>query len=515
VAFLVTAIVGVALAVGSSPSERGSRDRVRKPAVAGSFYPHQPEKLRETVLESLKSARKEQFTEPVRAIIAPHAGYYYCGRSLASAYKQIEGASFTYDTVVLIGPSHRVATKAAALSSADSWETPLGPVPVDTRLSRRFVEQSSRLEFDDGAHLEEHSLEVQLPYLLAAADRKPFKIVPLLMNSPDPMDHELVARTLVELAANPRTLLVVSTDLSHYPTANAAEKVDRRILDAVCSLNAQTIVEENRKLMKEGYPGLSVTMCGLPAVLCLALAAKGLGVTQAKVVSYTHSGMVAGDNQRVVGYGAVVFTGSGKGASNKESDPMMITFSNESRQELIRMAAAAVRAAVEGEWVSYDPTDNPELQARAGCFVTLKNKGVLRGCIGRFTSDDPLWKTVREIAISSATRDERFMLDPIKPSEVPHLEIEISVLSPMRRVRDPMKEIQLGSDGIVIEDQGRSGTFLPQVATETGWSLEEFLGHCSRDKAGLGWEGWKNPRARIYSYTVTIIQDEKTHRGNR
>jgi AMMECR1 domain-containing protein len=85
----------------------------------------------------------------------------------------------------------------------------------------------------------------------------------------------------------------------------------------------------------------------------------------------------------------------------------------------------------------------------------------------------------------------------------------------MRRVRDPMKEIQLGSDGIVIEDQGRSGTFLPQVATETGWSLEEFLGHCSRDKAGLGWEGWKNPRARIYSYTVTIIQDEKTHRGNR
>ena len=159
------------------------------------------------------------------------------------------------------------------------------------------------------------------------------------------------------------------------------------------------------------------------------------------------------------------------------------------------MARGAAKAAVEGSWVSYDPSENPELQVKAGCFVTLKNDGVLRGCIGRFTSNEPLWKTVREVAVSSATRDTRFSHNPVLPAEIPHLEIEISVLSPMRKISRPLEEIELGRDGIVVEDHGRSGTFLPQVATETGWSLEEFLSHCASDKAGIGRQGWKSPTA--------------------
>lgn len=152
--------------------------------------------------------------------------------------------------------------------------------------------------------------------------------------------------------------------------------------------------------------------------------------------------------------------------------------------------------------------ETPELQIKAGCFVTLHNKGMLRGCIGTFTSDKPLWKTVAEIAVSSATRDVRFAGNPITNSEVPELDIEISVLSPLRTVNDPLKEIVLGRDGIIISDKGRSGTFLPQVADETGWTLEEFLGHCARDKAGIGWDGWRSPSARIYAYTVTIVTEK-------
>jgi AmmeMemoRadiSam system protein A len=206
--------------------------------------------------------------------------------------------------------------------------------------------------------------------------------------------------------------------------------------------------------------------------------------------------------------GTSIVKDSDKAEQGMEAVPMTLGFSENSRKELISAVIDAVRAAVNGKKVSHDAVENIELQVKAGCFVTLKNHGRLRGCIGRFTSGDPLLKTAREMAVASATLDERFRHDPITPAEVDQLEVEISVLSPLRRVSDPMKEIELGRDGILIRDKGRSGTFLPQVATETKWSLEEFLGHCSRDKAMLGWDGWKSPSAEVFAYTVTILGEQ-------
>ncbi len=513
---LITVLVFSHLSIVSAGEPSGAvvkYEKIRRAAVAGMFYPGDAETLRRTVDESLKAAKKQEFAQPVKAILSPHAGYQYCGTTLASAFKQIEGSSFNYDTVILIGPSHRVPTKAGGLSSADAWETPLGVVPVDTALSRQFVAKNSRIEFDDNAHMQEHSLEVQLPYLLTVAGGKPFKIVPILTNSPDPSDSEILAQALADLAANPRTLIVISSDLSHYPPSATAESVDKAILDAVKSLRVSNIADENRKILKAGHPGLSVTMCGLESVLCVVRAASRLGLSEARVVNYTNSGMAGGDNRRVVGYGAMIFTGSGKQGKAGQSSPINVTFGEESRQELLAMARGAAKNAVEGSWEPFEPSENPELQVKAGCFVTLKNNGVLRGCIGRFTSNEPLWKTVREVAISSATRDTRFLHNPVTPAEIPQLEIEISVLSPMRKISRPLEEIELGRDGIVVQDQGRSGTFLPQVATETGWSLEEFLGHCAGDKAGIGWQGWKSPTAQIFAYTATIIEEKKEHTG--
>jgi|GEM_PF-3634487 len=206
---------------------------------------------------------------------------------------------------------------------------------------------------------------------------------------------------------------------------------------------------------------------------------------------------------------------AGQEAPAKAAGPLEIVLDHDSRNELLSMARGAVNAAVSGEWVSFSPTANPQLRVRAGCFVTLKNRGELRGCIGRFRSDQPLWKTVRELAISAATADPRFASRPVKPGEVPALEIEISVLSPLRQVFRPLEEIRLGQDGIVVSDRGRSGTFLPQVATETGWSIEEFLGHCARDKAGLEWEGWQSPTARVYTYTAIIFSGKGDGNGEK
>lgn len=505
-AILAAAAIACSLVAGpAAAAEKG--ERIRKPAVAGMFYPADPKALRNIVVKWLNAASLEKLSHPVKAVMAPHAGYNYCGSTIAAAFKQIEGPRFVYDTVVMIGPSHRFPTKAAAVSSANAWETPLGKIPLDTEMARRFTETSSRVEFDDRAHAWEHSLEVHLPFLQVAAGEKPFKIVPLVTNSSDPVDQQTVADALIQLAADARTLIIVSSDLSHYPDGKTAEWVDKKILGMVTSLNAEALLAENRKIMGMRLKGLSVTMCGMDATLSLLRAAGGLGIDRAAVVSYTHSGMSAGDTDRVVGYGALLFFRGGKGASVSKAGAFELKFSPDSVRELLTSARECAKAAVEGRWVSYEPSGNPELLVRAGCFVTLKNQERLRGCIGRISTDKPLWKTVREMAVAAATMDDRFRNDPIKPGEFSQLKVEISVLSPLRRITDPLKEITLGRDGIVIRDKGMGGTFLPQVAVETGWSLEEFLGHCARDKAGLGWDGWKTPTAQVYAYTATVIHE--------
>lgn len=277
----------------------------------------------------------------------------------------------------------------------------------------------------------------------------------------------------------------------------------------VLGTDAEKLARTDKKILKAGHPGPACTMCGLDAVHCLLDAAKGLGIDRASVLRCTHSGMAGGGTDKVVGYGAMVFTGSARKKVSQTFEPMTVELGTEARKELFAAAREAVRTIVQGKPVSFRPARSEELNVKAGCFVTLKNKGRLRGCIGTFTSDDPLWKTVPEMAMAAARRDPRFRADPITAEEVPELDIEISVLSPMRRVTDPLRELQLGRDGILIRSRGRSGTFLPQVAVQTGWTLEEFLGHCSRDKAGLGWEGWKSPDARVYGYTATVLHESR------
>jgi MEMO1 family protein len=497
-------------AVDDSGARTGA-EKVRKPAVAGAFYSVYPKILNQQVAESLKKAKEELNVGGVKAIMAPHAGYMYCGASMAAAYKQVQNDKFRYDTVFLMGPCHGFPTKAAAVSSADSWDSPLGRIPVDTALAKQLVECDKRIEFDDRAHMNEHCLEVQLPYLIHASGGRPFKIVPVLTNSRDPKDHEILAKALVKVAGKPGTLIVLSTDLSHYPSADSAEKVDRAVLGAVKSLSVESLNRENDRILKEGHAGLSVTMCGLEPASVLLLAALDLGITTAAEVSYTHSGMVSGEIDRVVGYGAMVFAGKTE-PSKEGTGPIEMKLSDKTQEELIQIARSAVKDAVEGKSGKREPNNNPELQVMAGCFVTLKTKGQLRGCIGTFSSGDPLWKTVGDMAASSATGDPRFRDEPITSDEIPRLDVEISVLSPLKLIRDPLKEIRLGIHGIVVEGRGGRGTFLPQVATETGWSLEQFLGHCSRDKAGIGWDGWKSPKTKIYIYSATIIHESKTEK---
>lgn len=181
--------------------------------------------------------------------------------------------------------------------------------------------------------------------------------------------------------------------------------------------------------------------------------------------------------------------------------------SENARSTLLTIARQTVEAVVRGEPVPQFDVDDPELAGEQGAFVTLKTNGKLRGCIGCFVAHDPLWRVVQQKAIDSTTNDPRFLGMQLRPEELPGLDIEISVLSPLRRIRDPLKEVELGTHGIYISDGWRAGCFLPQVATETGWSKVDFLRHCCAGKAGLPQDAWKDPRVQVSVFTAEILSE--------
>ena len=174
------------------------------------------------------------------------------------------------------------------------------------------------------------------------------------------------------------------------------------------------------------------------------------------------------------------------------------------RQTLLKVARDTIEAVIRKEPSQKPESDDPELNSPCGCFVTLKNRGRLRGCIGRFISDGPLIELVAEMAKSSATSDPRFFADPIRPRELSQLDVEISVLSPLKRTDDPLS-LRLGVDGIYIKRDRLSGCFLPQVATETGWGKEDFLSYCCAHKAGLAADAWKDPTTEVYLFTAEVF----------
>ncbi len=177
------------------------------------------------------------------------------------------------------------------------------------------------------------------------------------------------------------------------------------------------------------------------------------------------------------------------------------------KQTLLKVARDTVEAVIKGTTTEAPQSDDPELNAPCGCFVTLKNHGRLRGCIGQFTSDSPLIELVGQMAKSSATGDPRFFADSITAGEIEQLDVEISVLSPLEKTDEPLS-LRLGVDGIYIKRGHTSGCFLPQVATETGWSKEEFLSYCCAHKAGLAPDAWQEPETEVYLFTADIFGAE-------
>jgi len=490
-------------------SAGANRQSVRKPAVSGQFYPGDPAKLRAAVDCYLKDA-VTPFSERPIAIISPHAGYIYSGQICADAFKQAAG--YDYDLVVILGTNHTTAGfGGVSIYNGKGYETPLGVAEIDQELASRLIASDENFTFKPEVHEREHSVEVMLPFVQTLWPEA--KILPAVVGTQDLNLCTRFGESLARELANRKALIVASSDLSHYPEYEDALATDRNTIEAIMKMDPASLKSAVRKQMGENVPNLATCACGQGPIMTALAAAKRLGATGAEVISYANSGDTAlADRNRVVGYSAVALvTGSESksaavyGPSSQEITETT-TFTEEQKRALLTLARKSIHQLLISDTAPLARDFDPVLEEKKGAFVTLTENGNLRGCIGHMAEDLPLCQAVGLCALQSAFADRRF--NPVQLDEMKDIDIEISVLTPYHQVNG-IDDIVIGRDGILMKKGGHSAVYLPQVAVEQGWDLEETLDHLCR-KAGLSAGDWKKG-ATFYTFQSIIFSESELH----
>ena len=442
---------------------------VRPAAVAGAFYPGRREDLVASLagLFASAGASSRPNASAPKALIAPHAGYIYSGGVAASGYACLAPVASQIKRVVLLGPAHRVAVRGLALPGVTAFETPLGTVSVDTQTAVRIADLP-QVGTSPEAHALEHALEVHLPFLQTVL--KNFIVLPLVVGK---ATAEEVAQVLDRVWGEDDTLLVVSSDLSHYLGYRQAQAMDQETVRAIIA-RQPTLTQQQA--------------CGAIPMNGMLLAATRHGLTP-ELIAMCNSGDTAGDRVRVVGYASFGFYPQAQGA---EVSPGEV---------LIPIARSAI-----GNMFGLDfdtREDHPFLHAQGACFVTLTRAGRLRGCIGTLQAHRTLLQDVIANAKAAAFLDPRF--EPLTATEFKTTRVEISLLTPPEPLAfadqdDALAQLRPGIDGIILAHGNKRGTFLPQVWEQLP-DPQSFFAHL-KQKAGLPADFWAED-LRLLRYTVT------------
>jgi len=472
----------------------------RLPAVAGQFYPADPAVLGKTVDQYLDKAPTHQLPGRLIALLVPHAGYEYSGALAAEGFKAITG---NYMTFVLLGTAHHVGLKGAALIAHGSFRTPLGAVPIDEELAARLLRESSVFEERTDAHAAEHSIEVQLPFLQKRFHN--FKIVPIVMNNEDPVAMRPIGEAIARAIKGKNVLLIISSDLSHYPPRDIARRADLTLLRALERLDPDYLESTAEMLVGRREAGLETAACGLAALEAGVTAAVALGADRAVLLNYANSGeIVPATEGRAVGYGVVALVKSGRPARKA------FVLDEVSRTRLLKAARESIAEGQSGQNYSFGPLmENRELNLPAAVFVTLTEEGHLRGCIGTTVPQSGLWDAVRYFARQAAFGDPRFR--PLESSELPRTHIEISILSAPDRISDA-GAIVPGKHGVIVRRDGHSGLFLPTVWEQIP-DKTNFLSELCEQKAGLPRDCWKDPTVELQVFTSDVFGEPGPPKG--
>ena len=474
-------------------NEQGSQTPVVRPATqANRFYVGNPQQLAQEVDSFLNLHRGSPTYSNLAAIIVPHAGYYFSGNVAATAYQSIDPQK-QYKRIFLLGPSHHEWLNGASVNTeADYYSTPLGNVKVDRETALKLTEADSVFSYRPEAHDREHCLEVQLPFLQRRLDEVP-PIVPIVISTNDYAQLKRMAEVLKPYF-NDENLFIISSDFSHYPSYDDACEADALTGKAVESGDVERFIAALEANARSGKRNLSTSACGEYAIITLLLMLDSS--YEVKHLLYQNSGDADDhDHRRVVGYHSFAIL-------RQPTQQGMFSLTDEEKQALKEIALGSIRDSLDGKRIKTSRLADlyPKLKEKCGAFVTLHENGRLRGCIGHFGEDVPLHETVALMARAAAFEDPRFT--PVRRDELDDISLSLSVLTPMRRIQS-LDEFELHRHGIYIKKGRRSGTFLPQVADEVNWTKEEFVGHCSRDKAGIGWDGWRD--AELYVYEAIVF----------
>ena len=497
--WLAAQVIGLLAITPMQQACKASQPKVREAGVAGSFYPADPAALTAMMDGMLAGAAQPPVNDPILAVVAPHAGYQYSGPVAAYTYGALKGRK--YSRVVVIAPSHFESFDYTSIYDGDAYVTPLGTVPVDKAFAAQLARMSSTMRLSGHGHVPtsagaEHAIEVQLPWLQHVLGD--FQLVPIVMGDQSYENSRALGVALAKLILGApqgeTTLIVASSDLSHYHPYDDAVRIDHKTLHA---LEAWDYFSMSRNFQTRVWEA-----CGGAPIVAAMIAAEHMGANQAQVLKYANSGDTAGDHSRVVGYSADVFV---KAPSGKSAE-VPFSLSDREKDELLALARKSVEHAVTNK-KSYDPpaSATEALNQERGAFVTLKKAGELRGCIGYTSAMEPLYLTVRDTATLAALRDPRF--PPVSVAELPQLQYEISVLSPLRRVVDT-HQIKVGQHCLLMKNGDDEGLLLPQVPVEQKWDRETFLEETCR-KAGMNSNCWKSEDTDIFLFTAVVFGEHK------
>jgi AmmeMemoRadiSam system protein B/AmmeMemoRadiSam system protein A len=454
----------------------------RPPVVAGSFYSNSSAALLKEVTDLFRSAEGEVVTGEVRGLISPHAGYAYSGGVAAAGYAHLDG---NVHRVILIGPSHHAYLEKPSIPAVRAYRTPLGSVPLDELA--QTLERSALFETTPGAHGREHSLEVQLPFLQVRLGV--FSIVPILIHHSNPA--ALAAALASHL--NGTTVVVASSDLSHYHPYERALSMDHNCIEAILDMDLEKTA--------------GCEACGKGAILTLMHLARLKGWTP-HLISYKNSGDTGGGKDRVVGYTSIVFTDGKERQTGMERNDLP----REDKLGLLKLARWAISAElIEGTEVVRPDMRSSALLEKRGCFVTLHKRGQLRGCIGCIEPVSSLVTCVEEHARSAAFRDPRF--PPVTVEELEDIDIEISVLTVPRDLtfqdgKELKEQLEPDVHGVILSRGFRKSTFLPQVWKQLP-DKEEFLRHLCV-KGGMSGDAWKDPETNVQVYRAEVFGEKDT-----
>ncbi|MEW6455195.1 MAG: AmmeMemoRadiSam system protein B [Acidobacteriota bacterium] len=554
----------------------------RQPAVAGAFYPKDAKELSSMIDKFIESVKPPEIKGRIYGIIVPHAGYIYSGRVAAYGYKLVSGRK--YDAIVVIGPSHYFPFEGVSVYPKGYYVTPLGKVKIDEKLASEMRAQGRSLIRDIlQAHLKEHSVEVQIPFIQKVFGDIP--IVPLVMGNQDERTIKGLAMALSKALKDKNVLVVASTDLSHFHSKSRAKEIDDFTISFIENFDEDRLMREFLIDRAE--------MCGGGPVISMMMATRILGAKEVKILKYADSSDVGGPTERVVGYlsaavivpEAVKKESKNNGKKNKKAlsfiespnelrsnnffpssninyrfneinltssfsplnlfqtdmDNFNSSFINppygliyrlkevdkeekEIRHDLDKemkektenfnltegqknKLLEIARKSIEG-WVLRKEVYNvgnveEGLKELRGVFVTIKKKGELRGCIGFTEPLFPLWEATQRAAVYAAVKDPRF--EPLSPEELKKIHIEISVLTPLKKISD-IKEIKVGTHGLLISKEERKGLLLPQVAVDHGWTREQFLDQTCL-KVGFPYGCWRK-NAEIFIFEAEIFEEK-------